>query len=226
MAVFAFQSCTEEEVSPVEVYGAFTDPTVVAPLDAELIQITGTTTELKWATTDAEGDPILADVYFGTSEEPELFKAAHNALSLSVPVAEGSTYYWYVKMTDAKGVMTTGPVFSFSVAVAYDINNFVGLFACDEPGYAVYDTNLTKVDDSTISNDNFWDSGWAVEYVFDDYGDVTITPVSYESDGTTYDITGHGKFNNTDKSFYVDYEVHNQATGALIDGNTHTFVKK
>jgi len=225
MAVFAFQSCTEEEQT-ISVFGAFSDPTPVAPLDAALIKVTGTTAELKWATTDPEGDSPLCDVYFGTTETPTLFKAGHTGLSISVPVAEGSTYYWYVKMYDANKVMTTSHTWHFSVAVNYDINNFVGLFDCNEPGYGHYDCNLTKVNATTISSDNFWDSGWAVQYVFDDKGDVNIIPVSYVSGTTTYDITGHGKFDNKTKSFYVDYVVKNHATGATVDSNTHTFVKK
>jgi len=226
LAVFALPSCTKSDDSNATTYWAFTEPTAVAPLDAALIKITGTTTELKWATVDKDGDAPICDVYFGTSDEPSLFKAAHNSLSLSVPVAEGSTYYWYVKMTDANKVTTTSPLFHFSVLVNYDINNFVGLFDCDEPGYAHYNVNLTKINATTISNDNFWDSGWVVQYVFDDKGDVNIIPVSYVDKGVTYDITGTGKFNNTKKSFYVEYYVKNHATGATVDHNTHTFVKK
>jgi hypothetical protein len=231
MAIFAFQSC-KEDVATVAVFGAFSDPTAVAPLNEALIKVTGTTTELKWATTDPDGDAPLCDVYFGTSDKPGVFKAAHTAKSITVPVAEGSTYYWSVKMKDANGVTTTGPTWSFSVAVNYDINNFIGLFDCDEPGYKHYDTNFSKVNATTVSNDNFWDSGWAVEYVFDDYGNVTITPVSYFVAGATadkdvtYDITGSGKFDNKAKSFYVDYVVINQSTGKTVDSNTHTFVKK
>lgn len=226
LAVFALPSCTKSDDSNATIYWAFTEPTAVAPLDAALIKITGTTTELKWATVDKDGDPIKADVYFGESDEPPLFKAAHNSLAITVPVAEGSTYYWYVKLTDANGVMTTGPLFHFSVLVNYDINNFVGLFECDEPGYAKYNVNLTKINATTISNDNFWDSGWAVQYVFDDKGDVKIIPISYVDKTTTYDITGAGKFNNKTKSFWVDYTVKNKATGATVDHNVHTFVKK
>jgi hypothetical protein len=145
MAVFALQSCNKDDASTVEIFGAFSEPTAVAPLDAAQIKITGTTTELKWATTDPDGDPIKCDVYFGTDEEPALYKAAHTALTLSVPVAEGSTYYWYVKMTDANGVTTYSPTFHFSVLVNYDIANFVGKFDCNEPGYGHYDCNFTKI---------------------------------------------------------------------------------
>lgn len=227
MVVFALQSCTKDDnASLVTIYGAFTEPTAVAPLDAANIKITGTTVELKWATTDKDGDAPKCDVYFDTKDGSTVYKANHNALSLSVPVAEGSTYYWKVKMTDANGVMTYSPVFSFSVLVNYDIANFVGLFDCNEPGYAHYNVNLTKINATTISNDNFWDSGWAVQYVFNDKGEVNITPISYVDKTTTYDITGHGKFNNAAKSFYVDYVVKNHATGATVDSNTHTFTKK
>ena len=226
MVVLALQSCKEEEPIP-QVFQSFTEPTPVAPLDAALIKVTGTTAELKWASTDADGDPALANVYFGTAENPPLFKTGNAGLSLSVPVVEGQTYYWKVTMIDANKVMTYGPVWHFSVAVSYDINNFVGVFDCNEPGYGHYNVNLTKVNATTISNDNFWDSGWAVSYVFDDYGDVKIIPVSYVDKGVTYDITSvAGKHDNKTKSFWVEYLVKNHATGATVDHNTHTFVKK
>ena len=226
LAVFAMQSCKKDDSSNAVIYGAFTEPTAVAPLNAALIKITGTAVDLKWATTDKDGDAPLCDVYFGTAEDPAVYKAAMTGLTLNVPVAEGSTFYWKVKMTDANKVTTTSPVFHFSVLVNYDIANFVGLFECDEPGYAKYPVNLTKINATTISNDNFWDSGWAVQYVFDDKGNVNIIPVSYVDKTTTYDITGTGKFNNTTKSFYVDYVVKNHATGAVADSNKHTFKKK
>jgi hypothetical protein len=229
--LFFLQSC-EEDIPEISVFGAFSDPTVVAPSNASLIKITGTTTELKWATTDPDGDAPLCDVFFGTAEDPVLYKAGHTGLSLTVPVAEGKSYYWYVKMYDANKVMTTSETWHFSVAVAYDINNFVGLFDCDEPGYKHYDCNFKKISATTVENDNFWDNGWAVQYVFDDYGNVKITPVSYFVKGATpdkdvtYDITGSGKFDNKAKSFYTDYTVKNHATGATVDHNVHTFVKK
>lgn len=225
LAVFVLQSCDKED-HIIKVYGSFSDPTVVAPLDAALVKVAGTTAELKWNTTDPDGDAPVCDVFFGTDEDPALYKAQHNGLSISVPVVEGQTYFWYVKMYDANKVMTTSHTWHFSVAVNYDINNFVGLFECNEPGYGKYACNFTKVSATTVKNDNFWDSGWAVEYVFDDYGDVNIKPVSYTSGGVTYDITGSGKFDNKAKSFWVDYIVKNHATGATVDHNVHTFVKK
>ena len=225
LVIFAVQSCSKEE-GTFKTYGSFSEPTVVAPLNGYLATSTNNSIELKWDTSDPEGDAPISDVYFGTSDKPELFKEGHSGLSITVPVIEGKYYYWMVKMKDANGVMTSSAVFDFSVKVNYDINNFVGVFDCDEPGYAHYDCNLTKIDDSTVENDNFWDSGWAVQYVFDEYGNVNIIPVSYVSGSTTYDITGHGKFNNNDKTFYVDYLVKNHASGATVDSNTHTFVKK
>jgi hypothetical protein len=223
--MFFLQSCTDDVPDP-QVFGAFSDPTVVAPLDAALIKITGTTAELKWSTTDPEGDPILCDVYFGTKAGPALYKAGHTGLSLTVPVVEGQTYYWSVTMYDANKVMTYSQEWHFSVAVFYDINNFVGVMDCDEPGYKHYDCNFKKISATTVENDNFWDSGWAVQYVFDDYGNVKITPVSYVDKGVTYDITGAGKFDNKKKSFYTDYTVTNHETNKVVDHNVHTFVKK
>lgn len=230
--MFFLQSC-EEEIPTISKFGAFSDPTAVAPLDAALIKVTGTTAELKWATTDPDGDAPLCDVYFGTDEDPVLFKAGHTGLSLSVPVAEGSTYHWYVKMYDANKVMTTGPVWSFSVEVNYTISNFVGKYECDEPGYAKYACNLKKIDDSTVENDNFWDSGFAVKYKFDNKGKVNIIPVVVPqvklSATLTADIeiTGSGTFNNKTNGFVVEYYVKDNKNKATVyDHNVHTFVKK
>jgi len=224
IAGLSLQSCKNEDQSIIEIYGSYTEPNVVAPTNGQLIFITGTNAELKWESTDSDGDAALCDVYFGTSEVPELFKANHNQLKITVPVEEGVTYYWYVVMKDAKGIKTTGKISHFTVAVNYDINNFVGAFDCNEPGYKHYNVNFTKISSDTIENDNFWDSGWAVKYVFDSKGEVNIVPVSYTDAGKVYSITGQGKFNNTAKTFYVDYEV--KRDGVSYDVNTHTFTKK
>ena len=220
-----FQSCTKDNTT-FKSYGSFLEPTATAPLDATLVSVTGTTLDLKWATTDSDGDTPKCDVYFGTSPVPPLYKKGHNALTLNVPVVQGGTYYWQVVMIDANNVTTTSPVFSFTVAVVYDINKYVGVYDCNEPGYGHYNCNFTKVSSTTVQSDNFWDSGWAVNYVLDAYGTVTLTPVSYTSGGVTYDITGSGTFNNTTFGLVVHYVVKNHATGAVVDDNTHTFVHK
>jgi len=111
---FVFHSCLEESI-PFEKYGAFTIPELVAPANGSFLSPAGTTVELKWSSTDADGDPENWDVYFGPSEEPSLVKAAHNAQTYTVNVAIGTKYFWRVVGHDAKGIPTKSDVWSFEI---------------------------------------------------------------------------------------------------------------
>lgn len=218
--LIALQSCTKEEGS-FTVYASFTEPKATAPLDAAQIYVTGTTVDLKWVTVDADGDTPKADVYFSTDEAPALLKAGVAALTYTVPVSTGKTYYWRVVMTDANNVKVSSPVFSFTTLVKFDMKNMVGLFDCLEPGYGHYNCNFTSVNATTVLNDNFWDSGWKVQYVFNADGTkIDIVPITISG----YSITGTGSFNKMTGQWSTHYIVM-QGT-KLIDDNTHTFTKK
>jgi hypothetical protein len=223
--LITIQSCKIDEPTPIE-FGAFTAPVPSSPLDGELVSAvvsaTDTTVVLTWATTDADGDSPNCDVYFGEDEDPPLYMEDHKSLSLSLPVDQGKTYYWKVVMWDANNIQTISDVYHFTIAIDYDVDNYLGLFDCDEPGYGSYPVTLTKIDESTIENDNFWDSGWAVQYVFDNYGKVTIVPVTISG----YHIESvDGGFNNADQSWWTEYIVTNATTGVTIDHNVHTFTR-
>jgi len=216
MVAISFNSCTTEEASMVVTKNTFSIPEATAPLNHAKIAPT-TTTMLKWASKG--GAAVKWDVYFGTSESPDLLKAGHTTQEISVTVAEGKTYYWYVENVDAEGIVTTSPVFTFDVDVTppakivYNIDDFVGAYKVTEGTY-VYNVNLTKVDAKTLRNDNFWDMGavplWVQDYVFDDYGHVTMTPSTYRATPTAttmYSVTGAGTYNVATKTISVDYEV-------------------
>lgn len=218
--LIALQSCTKEEGS-FTVYASFTEPKATAPLDAAQIYATGTTVDLKWATVDADGDTPKADVYFGTDHNPPLLKAGLAALTYTVPVVNGKTYYWKVVMTDANNVKVSSPEFSFTTLVKFDMNNMVGKFDCNEPGYGHYNCNFTKVNATTSLNDNFWDSGYKVQYVFNaDGSKIDIVPVTIDG----YAITGTGSFDKMTGQWSVHYIVKQGAK--VVDDNTHTFTKK
>ena len=128
--LFALQSCTKDAGS-FTIYNAFTAPAVTAPLNGAVVKVTGTTVTLTWTSTNKDGVSPTADVYFGLDAKPALYQANVKALTLTVPVAVGKTYYWKVVMKDANGVTTTGSVWSFSI---YDPTNaFVGTYNVDEP---------------------------------------------------------------------------------------------
>jgi hypothetical protein len=113
---------------------------------------------------------------------------------------------------------------------ALDMNNFTGVFQCDEPGYAVYDVNLALVssDPPVIENDNFWDSGLTAQYQFDpslETTAVTIIPFQFDPGAGMATVTGSGTYNSCDNVFEVDYTIVRDSDGALYEANTHSFFK-
>lgn len=215
----ALQSCTEKDGSKLEEFFAFTDPVVTAPADGSTIDITGTTVDLTWESTSESGFPVKADVYFGTSEEPELYKADHNALSLTVPVEVGVTYYWYVVMEDGNGITSEGPVWSFTIFEPIGI--FVGDYNVDEPAEDwTYDVTFTKDSPTTLAIDAYWAS-WPAIFTLDFTANTYSLPLtdfgggwSGIESGTIDPETG------TLEGTYIIYR-----NGAIFEEGPHTYTK-
>jgi hypothetical protein len=224
MVVLALQSCKEEEPIP-QVFQSFTEPTAVAPLNGTTITISGTTVELKWAATDADGDSPLADVYFGTASIPPLYKAGNAALTLSVPVELGKTYYWHVTMIDANKVMTYGPTWSFTVFEPVGI--FVGNFLCDEPAEEYsYDVSFVKTNATTITTANYWNSGWNGVFTLDYTAKTYTMPKTTWSGG--YSGQESGTINTTTGKMVGNYTIWQLKAGvtSVIETGVHTYTKK
>lgn len=231
MAVFAMQSCTKSDDSNATIYYAFTEPTVVAPLDAALIKISGTTVELKWAATDADGDAPKCDVYFSTDSEPKLYKANHNALSLTVPVELGATYHWKVTMKDANGVMTYGPTWSFTIFEPIGI--FVGNYNVDEPAEDwTYDVSFKKLTANTLKIGNGagkydgWWASWPAVFTLDFAKNTYSMPKTDFGGG--YEGVESGTINQTTGTMVGNYTIWQTKAGVtkIIEEGVHTYTKK
>ncbi|NIK74544.1 hypothetical protein FHS56_002069 [Thermonema lapsum] len=110
----------------------------------------------------------------------------------------------------------------------FNINTFTGNYNCDEPGYKVYPVKFTRVSGTTVKNDNFWDVGAQINYVFAaDGSSVTIPtqPFVYGPYNLVVDGASPSKPSTCSGSFKVDYEVRFQA-GGVVENNTHTFTKR
>jgi hypothetical protein len=172
------QSCEKKIDNPFVVHNIFTSPKLVGPEEGAVVTISGTTATLSWTSTSPDNDAIKADVYFGTTENPPLYKAGHDALSIDVPVEKGNKYFWSVTMRDANGIPTAGPEWNFIVLGA---GLFTGDYNCDEPAedYS-YGVSFVKTNETTITTDNYWNSGWVANFT------LNLTTLTYTMPVTTW----------------------------------------
>lgn len=174
---FVMQSCKEDEPVPQEKQ-AFTYPTIVSPVvkddgtvGIKALSPTDSIT-LEWASENSEGDAVSWDVYFGTGKQPALYKSGLTVNKINVPVLDGETYYWKVKIADSRGIITTSPIWSFipidstsqkmkvSMTCTTDVNNVIGVdMAADE----IVDLRMFIISKSTMSDVAVIDNGFSSE---------------------------------------------------------------
>jgi hypothetical protein len=201
-------------------HNTFTDPALVAPVDASTLHITGTTVDLKWTSTSPDGDPIKADVYFGNSDDPDLYKANNTALTLTVPVVLGQTYHWYVVMKDKNGIPTTSATWSFTVFEPIGI--FVGAYTVDEPAEGwTYPVNFTKFSDNVLKIDQYWAS-WPSYFTLDFTANTYTMPLVDFGGG--YSAIESGTINPATGTLVGTYTIYHPA-GVSIETGTHTYTK-
>ncbi len=219
--LIAMQSCKKSPVG-FGVHYAFTTPSGESPASDSTIKVSGTTVNLTWTSTNESDDPVNATVYFGTSSTPPVYATGVKALTLPVTVEIGMTYYWYVKMTDANGETTTGPVWNFTI---FDpISIFIGAFNVAEPvDVPFYTCNFTKLNDSTIVIDNYWDSGWTADFI------LNLSKNTYHMDLTTwlggaYAGIESGTINTTTGTMTGTYNIYSPYP-TVIETGPHTYTR-
>jgi hypothetical protein len=164
----------------------------------------------------------------GTVEVP----AGVNSVVVSLPVEAGivtnEALSALVTLTSAtndmavgrNGVGTTLDV-TITKFVPFVAADYAITFDCDEPGYAVYPcTFVVTADPLVLTNPNFWDSGWSIDYTFSGDFDQLVTIVEQDVGGNL--VSGSGTYDGVTKKMVVDYVVIG-GDGVLQDDNTHTF---
>jgi hypothetical protein len=179
--LFTMQSCNKDDASNAITEQAFTQPEIISPIvraDGTVL-FTGSTVNLTWKSVNP-GDPEKWDVYFGTSDNPPLFKAALATQTLTVPVVDGQHYYWKVVVVDANGLATTSPVNSFiavngtsqdmlvDLSVTTDVLSAIGLNLTPDKTVDLRLLILKKSDMSIVSA---VDDGAAAES-YDGFGEL------------------------------------------------------
>jgi len=110
-----------------------TAPVLTKPLDAATNVVP--TTALTWTCSDAEGDAIKYDVFFGKTATPALVATGLTALTYSPTMADTTTYYWKIVATDVHGASATSAVHSFKTGLT-------------PPNYAVFVGTANEVSPS------------------------------------------------------------------------------
>lgn len=154
-------------------------------------------------------------------------------------IAPGEIWKLKFNLTGATGATVSTKYGAFTRSIrtlcAFNRANFVGTYATTEPGYGTYDNVSTAdpADANSILINNFWDAGATVKYTFS----TTTTAVTLVTSTFTANLgagneqwtvsaNGAATYDACTYSFVVPYKVVRVSTGATIDTNTHTFVKK
>jgi len=108
--------------------GNFPPETPVNPIP-ENNSIEQNPTTISWECTEPEGEALTYDVYFGTTETPELIEENYTTNSYELPELTGNQkYYWKIIAKDTYGNEINGILWNFTTDVfapetIYPINN-------------------------------------------------------------------------------------------------------
>jgi hypothetical protein len=222
LSLIVLPGCTKYGSNPPIEHFAFSTPEAVAPANESVIYVTGTTVDLTWTSTNESGDPVKADIYFGTGDTPPLVQANHNALTYTVTVEPGMTYFWRVVMRDANGITTDGPVWSFTPLCVFVPSMAVGSYhSYSAPSQWNSEGDITITADPTDQYTVNVTGIEALEGVVENGGPLVmhIDPVNYEvtapkvviaTDAFGYHnlaYEGTGTYNACDGSYAMEFTI-------------------
>lgn len=204
-----------------------TVPVLVTPTaNAPAFSVIGA---LTWTAEDAEGDDLTYDVYLGTTNTPGLATSGLTAATYSPAMLPTTTYYWKVVAKDSHGASSTSAVGSFTTgAKSLDpLTIFTGDFKADEPAEAYnYDVTFKIGTASSVTTDNYWNSGWAAVFTID------LAKLTYSMPSTTWSSGYFGiesgivdAKTGTMTGTYTIWQTKAGVT-SIIEQGVHTYTKK
>jgi hypothetical protein len=99
----------------IESYAPF-PAEIITPLMAENITTSGGNITLDWSGSDVDNDILGYDVYFSTTNPPDLLKSdVEESILTDVQVVAGAIYYWSVTTKDAHGNSSDSGIFQFKI---------------------------------------------------------------------------------------------------------------
>ncbi len=99
----------------IESYAPF-PAEIITPSMAETITSSPSKITLDWNGSDVDNDIIGYDLYFGTTNPPDLFESnLQESVQTDVQVESDSIYYWSVTTKDAHGNSSDSGIFQFKI---------------------------------------------------------------------------------------------------------------
>ncbi|MDP2303398.1 MAG: carboxypeptidase regulatory-like domain-containing protein [Ignavibacteria bacterium] len=85
---------------------------------------------LTWVSTDADGDALTYDIYFGTSTNPSLEVSGRTVATYSpASLSSNTTYFWKIVAKDGKGGTTTGDIWRFTTSSGISNASITGIIS-------------------------------------------------------------------------------------------------
>jgi hypothetical protein len=170
--------------SPVWSFDVNSNPAVPSgPVPATNATGVSRTARINWIASDPEGDALTYDVYLGKATVPVTLVAtgiSDTTFAVTTPLSVSTDYYWQIVAHDPFGGISTSPVWKFTTT-ADAITAFEGDYNADEPAedYS-YGVTFSEVNPTSITTDNYWNSGWDATFTID------LTARSYSMPLTTF----------------------------------------
>lgn len=89
---------------------------IVSPKMAESITTAANVITLDWTGSDVDGDIVAYDVYFGTTNQPDIIESdVIESILNDVPISSNTVYYWEIVTKDAKGNSSNSGIYQFRI---------------------------------------------------------------------------------------------------------------
>ena len=116
---------------------------------------------LTWTCTDADGDPLTYDVYFGTSSPPPLVDANRTSTTYALGALIRNTFYhWRIIARDSHGDSSTSDIWSFTT----ESPSLAGTWSPLGAGTDDLIYTMTLYDNKLIVGGDFWEAGYDLAY--------------------------------------------------------------
>ncbi|NVO19123.1 MAG: hypothetical protein HXX13_05450 [Bacteroidetes bacterium] len=195
-------------------------PTLSDPADNAVdFAVDGT---LAWDASDPEGDDLTFDVYLSTTNPPVAVATGLTAFSYAPAMEPSTKYFWKVVAKDSHGKSTSSAIQSFTTGLA-PIMTYTGNYLADEPAenYS-YDVTFVNASATSVSTDNYWNSGWTAVFEID-FTNLTYT-MPYTEFSSGYAAIESGIVDPTTGKMTGTYTIwHN---GVNAEQGVHTYTKK